>query len=100
MPYSYLTRFITAPDGTRVAYHTHAAAQGEPASDFLSRPVVLLTNGIGTTENFWRHLVMDLERDHRVVHWDYRGHGRSELPPGRTTRCVPRWTTWSASPNR
>lgn len=82
MPYSYLTRFITAPDGTRVAYHTHAVAQGEPAPELLSRPAVLLTNGIGTTENFWRHLVMDLERDHRVVHWDYRGHGQSEVPSG------------------
>jgi pimeloyl-ACP methyl ester carboxylesterase len=81
MPYRYLTRFITAPDGTRVAYHTHAVAQGESASDIISRPAVLLTNGIGTTENFWRYLVMDLERDHRVVHWSYRGHGQSEVPP-------------------
>ncbi len=39
---------------------------------------MLLTNGIGTTENFWRHLVAELRRDHRTVHWDYRGHGASE----------------------
>ena len=79
MPYRAHSRFITAPDGTRVAYHTHGTTALENASpQFASRPSVLLTNGIGTTENFWRFLVADLERDHRVVHWDYRGHGRSE----------------------
>ena len=84
MPYRCLSRFVTAPDGTRVAYHTHvgAAAGNVPKHALASRPAVLLTNGIGSTENFWRHLVADLEQDHRVVHWDYRGHGRSERSAG------------------
>jgi pimeloyl-ACP methyl ester carboxylesterase len=42
------------------------------------RPGVLLTNGIGTSENFWRYIVANLEQDHRVVHWNYRGHGHSD----------------------
>jgi pimeloyl-ACP methyl ester carboxylesterase len=81
MPYRRLTRFTAAPDGTRVAYHTHVgnAQEDEAESVLSSRPGVLLTNGIGTTENFWRHLIGDLEQDHRVVHWDYRGHGRSAV---------------------
>ncbi|HYO57253.1 alpha/beta hydrolase [Archangium sp.] len=81
MPYRRLTRFVTAPDGTRVAYHTHVghAPEGEMEPALASRPAVLLTNGIGTSENFWRYIVADLEQDHRVVHWDYRGHGRSHL---------------------
>ncbi|PTL85655.1 alpha/beta fold hydrolase [Vitiosangium sp. GDMCC 1.1324] len=81
MPFRRLTRFVTAPDGTRVAYHTHVgnAPEGEAEPTLASRPAVLLTNGIGTSENFWRYIVADLEQDHRVVHWDYRGHGRSEL---------------------
>lgn len=62
---------VEGRDGTRIAWHLH----GEVG------PTVLLTNGIGTTENFWRFLVADLSRDHRVAHWDYRGHGRS----GRST---------------
>ncbi len=80
MPYRCLSRFVSAPDGTRVAYHTHVGAAAEivPKHALASRPAVLLTNGIGSTENFWRYLVADLEQDHRVVHWDYRGHGRSE----------------------
>jgi pimeloyl-ACP methyl ester carboxylesterase len=82
MPYRTQTGFITSSDGTRIAYHTHAVAPEEDGADISSRPPVLLTNGIGTTENFWRYLVLDLERDHRLVHWDYRGHGRSEVPAG------------------
>ena len=47
-----------------------------------TRPPVLLTNGIGTSENFWRYIVANLEQDHRVVHWNYRGHGHSEEARG------------------
>lgn len=83
MPYHCRSCFVTAPDHTRIAYHTHlgTALENGAAPELASRPAVLLTNGIGTSENFWRHLVEDLERDHRVVHWDYRGHGRSEASP-------------------
>ena len=83
MPYRRDTWFITAPDGTRIAYHTHAgrARENEGAPALAARPPVLLTNGISTTENFWRFLVEDLEQDQRVVHWDYRGHGASGLSP-------------------
>ena len=62
---------VPGADGTCIAFHVHGAER--PA------PVVVLTNGIGTTENFWRFLVADLARDHRVVHWDYRGHGQSQV---------------------
>lgn len=80
MPYRRSTRFVTAPDGTRVAWHTHFGNLREDTADaeLLGRRTVLLTNGIGTTENFWRYIVSSLEQDHRVVHWDYRGHGGSE----------------------
>lgn len=80
MPYRRLTRFVTAPDGTRVAYHTHCGNLPEESveREMASRPSVLLTNGIGTSENFWRHIVANLEQDHRVVHWNYRGHGHSD----------------------
>jgi pimeloyl-ACP methyl ester carboxylesterase len=80
MPYRRSTRFVTAPDGTRVAWHTHFGDLREETADaeLADRRAVLLTNGIGTTENFWRYIVASLEQDHRVVHWDYRGHGGSE----------------------
>lgn len=61
---------VEAADGTPITFHTHGDSSG---------PVVVLTNGIGTTENFWRFLVADLAPDHAVVHWDYRGHGSTPL---------------------
>jgi pimeloyl-ACP methyl ester carboxylesterase len=61
---------VEAADGTPIAFHTHGMSNG---------PVVVLSNGIGTTENFWRHLVAALATDHTVVHWDYRGHGSTPL---------------------
>ena len=64
---------VVAPDGTRVAWHSH-----EPAVHNPLLPPIVLTNGIGTTENFWRHLLTELTRDHRVAHWDYRAHGSSQ----------------------
>ena len=80
MPYRRSTRFVSAPDGTRVAWHTHQGNLREDSADaeLADRPTVLLTNGIGTSENFWRYIVANLEQDHRVVHWNYRGHGSSE----------------------
>jgi pimeloyl-ACP methyl ester carboxylesterase len=80
MPYRRVTRFVTAPDGTRIAYHTHSGdlPEEQVEREMASRPSVLLTNGIGTSENFWRYIVGNLEQDHRVVHWNYRGHGHSD----------------------
>ncbi|RKH33148.1 alpha/beta fold hydrolase [Corallococcus praedator] len=80
MSYRRSTHFVTAPDGTRVAVHHHDAGLPDAERDrvLAGRPPVLLTNGIGTSENFWRHIVTNLEQDHRVVHWDYRGHGGSD----------------------
>ncbi|WP_426746458.1 alpha/beta fold hydrolase [Myxococcus faecalis] len=84
MPYRRTTRFVVAPDGTRVAWHTHLGELLEESSDEALKPraTVLLSNGIGSSENFWRHVVASLEQDHRVVHWNYRGHGGSEESRG------------------
>jgi len=67
----------TGLDGTRIAWSE--AGSGAP-------PVVL-TDGIGCAGFIWRHLQLELARSHRVVHWNYRGHGRSEPPrdPERVT---------------
>jgi pimeloyl-ACP methyl ester carboxylesterase len=58
-------------DGTRLAWTS--AGAGEPA--------VVLANGIFCTDTYWTFLVPHLvDQGHRVVLWDYRGHGRSEPP--------------------
>lgn len=70
MSTGHRTDVVLAADGTPISFHTHRDSGGS---------TVLLTNGIGTTANFWRFLVDDLVADHTVVHWDYRGHGQTPV---------------------
>ncbi|HEX9289357.1 MAG TPA: alpha/beta hydrolase [Anaeromyxobacteraceae bacterium] len=63
-------RFATAGDGTRLWWR--AAGRGSPT--------VVLTDGIGCAGYIWRRLFPVLVTQRRVVHWNYRGHGKSERP--------------------
>jgi pimeloyl-ACP methyl ester carboxylesterase len=40
----------------------------------------VLTDGIGCAGYVWRRLAPQLARGRRVIHWNYRGHGRSDPP--------------------
>lgn len=62
-----------ARDGTRI--HWTEMGTGSPA--------VVLTDGIGCAGFVWRHLEAALARRHRVIHWNYRGHGRTATPRDR-----------------
>lgn len=62
--------FVDAADGTRLFFEE--LAHGEPA--------VVLTDGIGCDGFAWRYLAPRLGAHHRVVHWHFRGHGRSGPP--------------------
>jgi pimeloyl-ACP methyl ester carboxylesterase len=62
--------FVDAADGTKLFYEE--LGQGEP-------PVVL-TDGIGCDGFVWRYLAPRLAQHHGVVHWHFRGHGRSGPP--------------------
>ena len=59
-----------ARDGTRL----HFTEIGEGA------PAVILSDGIGCAGFVWRHLEPALAAHHRIIHWNYRGHGRSARP--------------------
>lgn len=45
-------------------------------------PVVLLGSSLGATRDMWAPQVEVLARRHRVVAFDHRGHGKSEVPEG------------------
>jgi pimeloyl-ACP methyl ester carboxylesterase len=59
----------------------HIAEQG------TGDPPLVLTHGWADDSSVWDGVVDDLARDRRVVTWDLRGHGRSEVaPPGAYAR--------------
>jgi 3-oxoadipate enol-lactonase len=60
-------------DGCRICY----ALDGPPG-----RPVLLLSNSLGTSLELWDGVLPALARRFRVIRYDARGHGRSGAPPG------------------
>lgn len=60
--------FVRASDGLQLYYRVHG--DGEPA--------LVCCNGVGVSTFFWRYLFEAFAPRHRVVVWDYRGHGRSQ----------------------
>jgi pimeloyl-ACP methyl ester carboxylesterase len=62
--------FADAPDGTRLFWR----CEGEGS------PAIVLTDGLGCAGFIWRELYPRLAERRRVIHWNYRGHGRSEVP--------------------
>ncbi len=51
----------------------HYEAQGDG-------PAILLSHGYGATSQMWAGQIELLSRDHRLIVWDMRGHGRSDSP--------------------
>jgi 3-oxoadipate enol-lactonase len=48
----------------------------------VDAPVVVLGSSLGTTRAMWEPQLAELARHFRVVAYDHRGHGGSEVPPG------------------
>lgn len=59
------------------AVEVHHVVAGPPHA-----PVVLMVNALGSDLSMWDAQAAALARDHRVVRYDMRGHGRSPAPPG------------------
>lgn len=66
-----VNRTIRARDG--VALHVEEEGSGERA--------MLLCNGLYCSTHYYGPWFQEFARDHRVVAFDYRGHGKSEDPP-------------------
>jgi pimeloyl-ACP methyl ester carboxylesterase len=73
-----LLHHAPASDGARIAW----TSRGRGA------PPILLTDGIGCAGYIWRGLAPELARTRRVLHWNYRGHGRSDPPLDLTSATV------------
>src|ERR1700751_6344570 len=56
-------------NGVNIHYEVHG-----------SGPPMLLTHGYSSTSAMWQGQVAALSRQHKLVLWDMRGHGRSDYP--------------------
>lgn len=67
---------ISSVDETPIFYEVSepSSAGGDAAA------AVVLTDGIGCDGYVWKYLRVDLGDERRLIHWHYRGHGRSPLP--------------------
>jgi 3-oxoadipate enol-lactonase len=64
---------FTTGDGCRIAYRFDGPA---------NKPTLVLSNSIGTTLNMWDMQIQDLSQHFRVLRYDSRGHGASDVPAG------------------
>lgn len=69
----FLQDFLEVPDGTSLYFQVQG--DGEPG--------VVLCDGLGCDGFVWKYLTPQLRKDHRVLRWHYRGHGRSGVPDDR-----------------
>jgi pimeloyl-ACP methyl ester carboxylesterase len=70
--------FVPTRDGTRI----YVESFGDPAA-----PPLVLCDGMGCNGSFFAYLVPYFSRFMRVIRWNYRAHGQSEIPddPSRMT---------------
>jgi pimeloyl-ACP methyl ester carboxylesterase len=78
---SHRAGFAVTPDGARLYWR--AVGEG---------PAIACCNGVGVSTFFFKYLADAFRGDHTVIVWDYRGHGRSEVPadPSTADLSVPR----------
>lgn len=65
------TVYVPAVDGTRLHTQVFGPSNGYP---------IVLAHGITCAIRVWGHQITDLTSDYRVIAYDHRGHGRSDVP--------------------
>ncbi|MGE9760840.1 3-oxoadipate enol-lactonase [Pseudomonas sp. PDM20] len=65
--------YLTTRDNARIAYRLDGPAE---------RPLLVLSNSIGTDLHMWGGQVAALSEHFRVLRYDARGHGASSVPAG------------------
>ena len=83
--------FAPGADGTRIHYSVwnppRPGVGAAPDTAAAEPHTLVLTDGIGCDGYAWKYLIRHFQRTCRIIHWQYRGHGKSGLPqdPTRTT---------------
>jgi pimeloyl-ACP methyl ester carboxylesterase len=63
--------FAVGCDDTAIFYRVRGPALA---------PALVFCDGIGCDGYVWKYLEGELAATHRIVHWHYRGHGRTPMP--------------------
>lgn len=69
--------WATSYDGTKIAYRS--VGKGIP---------IICCNGLGCSTFYFSYVEEYLKKEHQVITWDYRGHGRSEGPRVRKNHTI------------
>ena len=74
--------FAPGADGTRIHYSVWDPLEVAPggATDAPPPHTLVLCDGIGCDGYAWKYLIRHFQRTCRIIHWQYRGHGKSGLP--------------------
>ncbi len=72
VPIEAKASFAFGRDSCPIYYRQSGVASGR---------AVVLTDGIGCEGYIWKYIRQALEPTHRVIHWNYRGHGLTPPPP-------------------
>src|SRR5579884_3207487 len=63
--------FAVGCDGTPIYYRVRGPVDAS---------AIVFCDGIGCDGYVWKYLEAELAATHRIVHWHYRGHGRTPMP--------------------
>lgn len=66
----YSETTVECNDGTHIWYRSIGSRE----------PTMVLCDGVGCDGFVWKYIVPHFENTHRIIHWNYRGHGKSETP--------------------
>ena len=72
-------RFAVAPADSSPVFYELSEGDLPSGERQNGRPALVLSDGVGCDGFIWKYLRRSLA-DHRVVHWNYRGHGRTPAP--------------------
>jgi len=66
----YTEKTVESFDGTTIWYRRIGTGE----------PTLVLCDGVGCDGYVWKYLIPHLENKYRIVHYNYRGHGKSSAP--------------------
>ena len=66
----YSEKRVESFDGTVIWYRMIGTGE----------PILVLCDGVGCDGFVWKYLIPHLEGKYRIVHYNYRGHGKSTTP--------------------